>query len=108
MDALTFANRTREFLSALFGSKLVVQLRAEIEEAKRERDYFRGRCERLELRQELAATPTPIAPRVHKEHAPTGRKLWPGIVQEHRQKLAKAAQQAEADKKKPEPTPQVQ
>lgn len=116
MDLIEFATKTREFLSALFGSKLVVQLRAEIEEAKRERDYFRGRCERLELKQEAAAekaaTPVVVAPRIHREHAPSGRKLWPAIVKERREKLVAIAKQAEAEKanKKPEPapTPQVQ
>ena len=112
MDLIEFATKTREFLSALFGSKLVVQLRAEIEEVKRERDYFRGRCERLELKQEIAATPVVVAPRIHREHAPSGRKLWPAIVKERRERLIAIAKQAEADKanKKPEPapTPQVQ
>jgi hypothetical protein len=46
---MKYAIAIREFFAALFGSKLVVQLRTDLEEARRERDYFRGRNERLEL-----------------------------------------------------------
>lgn len=97
MDALTFAHRTREVLSALFGSKLLVQLRADLEEAKRERDYFRGRCERLELAREQK--PVVVAPRTPRDMSPLGgHKTWKQVQAEHREKIQQ--QVAEAEKQK--------
>jgi len=99
MDALTFAHRTREFFSTLFDSKLLVQLRADLEEAKRERDYFRGRCERLELAREADKKPVVIAPRPQRDLSPVGgHKTWKQVQAEHREKIQQ--QVAEAEKQK--------
>lgn len=101
MDALTFATRTREVLSTLFGSKIVAQLRADLEEARRERDYFRGRCERLELARETDKKPIVIAPRPQRDMSPVGgHKTWKQVQQEHREKIQQ--QVAEAEKAKQE------
>lgn len=99
MDAVTFALRTREVLSALFGSKIVAQLRADLEEAKRERDYFRGRCERLELARDAEKKPVVVAPRPPRD-MPTvgGHKSWKQVQAEHREKIQQ--QVAEAEKQK--------
>lgn len=43
------AERLREIFDALFTRRIVIQLRADLEEARRERDYFRARADRLEL-----------------------------------------------------------
>jgi len=43
------AEKIRAFLDILFGSKLVAQLRADLEESRRSADYFRGQFERMQL-----------------------------------------------------------
>jgi hypothetical protein len=100
-----YAIAIREFFSALFGSKMVVQLRADLEEARRERDYFRGRNERLEL----MLLPNRVTPQTQRsdwrQQNPGGatlvggRKSWAMIERENRLAL-------EADKKaNPDPQP---
>jgi hypothetical protein len=44
-----YAQAIRDFFSILFGSKLVVQLRADLEEAKKERDFFRAEMQRYQM-----------------------------------------------------------
>lgn len=99
MDFVSFAQRTRGFFSALFGSSLLVQLRADLDEARRERDYFRGRCERLELAREAEKKPVVVAPRPPRD-MPTvgGHKSWKQVQAEHREKIQQ--QVAEAEKQK--------
>jgi hypothetical protein len=46
---VNWAIQLRALLRDLFGSGLVAELRAEIEELKKERDYFRGAFERMQL-----------------------------------------------------------
>lgn len=96
---MSYAQVIRDFLSTLFGSKLVLQLRADLDEAKRERDYFRGRCERLELAREAEKKPIVMAPRPPRD-MPTvgGHKSWKQVQAEHREKIQQ--QVAEAEKQK--------
>jgi hypothetical protein len=85
-----YAHAIREFFAALFGSKLMVQLRADLEEARRERDYFRGRNERLEL----MLLPNKVTPQTQRADWRTtnpggatlvgGRKSWAMIERENR------------------------
>jgi hypothetical protein len=100
-----YAIAIREFFAALFGSKLLVQLRADLEEARRERDYFRGRNERLELML-LPQRTTPQTTRADwRTNNPGGvtltggRKSWAMIERENRiQQEAEAKAEAEAKK----------
>lgn len=105
MDALTFAQRTREVLSTLFGSKLLVQLRADLEEARRERDYFRGRCERLELARDAAPQRPLIIQRPEHNLSPVGgHKSWKQVQREHTAKIQerlKAEEEAKRNAPKP-------
>jgi hypothetical protein len=96
MNAVGFAQRIREFLNTLFGSKLVVQLRADLEEAKRERDYFRGRLELAELRAAPQRTPVKTAgrPADWRTDKPLGavevkgtRKSWAQIQAENTERI---------------------
>jgi len=48
----------REFFRTLFGSRYICRLEQNIEELKNERDYFRGKCEKLELK--ILTPPPPI------------------------------------------------
>ena len=94
------AKRIRDFFETLFPDKLVLQLRAELNETRHERDYFKGRAERLELqllqpriaaRTAEAATPSP-GTRLTGTHG--GRKLWPQVVAERRAELNDLARKA--------------
>jgi hypothetical protein len=98
---MKYATAIREFLSALFGSKLVVELRAELAEARKERDYFRGQFERMQL----VAIPHRIAPIEKRTVQPGGltqtggRKSWAMIQAENTQKQNEiAAKEAEKQK----------
>ena len=46
---MKYAQLIREFLRSLFGSRFIFELQQEILELRKEREYFRGRAERLEL-----------------------------------------------------------
>ena len=87
---MRFAQAVRDFFSALFQSKLVLQLRADLDEAKRERDYFRGQCERLQL----LTQPRPQPRADWRETQPQGatkiggRKTWAEIQAENTKKIA--------------------
>lgn len=54
------AQTVRQFLATLFTGRYVRSLEQHIEELKQERDYFRGRAERFEMR--LLPERKPIAP----------------------------------------------
>lgn len=43
------AVRVREFLRALFGSRYIAQLETDLIAMRQEREYFKGRAERLEM-----------------------------------------------------------
>jgi hypothetical protein len=84
---MKYAQAIRDFLSTLFGSKLVLQLRADLDERTRERDYFRGQFERMQL----MAIPrsAPVVPRQPRPEGATqvgARKSWAQIVAENTQK----------------------
>ena len=68
------AQSVRDFLHTLFTRRLVLNLEEQIIEARRERDYFKGKSERLELVLEsklsvlnrapsLPQSPLPMIPR---------------------------------------------
>jgi hypothetical protein len=94
------AQNIRNFFETLFTGRLVLQLRADLEEARCQRDYFKGRAERLELqllqprsaaRQQEASDP----PRIHNTRVVGGRKTWGQLVAERRKELAEKAMVAE-------------
>lgn len=81
---MKYAAAIREFFSALFGSKLVVELRAELTEARRERDYFRGQFERMQLIAMPRSAPlVPRAPRPEGLTQPGTRRTWAQILAEN-------------------------
>jgi len=87
--AMLYENRCRTLAAG------ITQREAQTAEAQKERDYFRGRAERLELR--LLPDPVPRnVPRGTQE--PVGRKNWKQVQQDHAEKLAKEAEQAKAAK----------
>ena len=87
---MRFAQAIRDFFSALFQSKLVLQLRADLEEAKRERDYFRSQMERFQLMSQPRPQPRPD----WRETQPQGatqvgkRKTWAELQAENTKKIA--------------------
>ena len=101
----TLARRIRDFFETLFPDKLVLQLRDELNETRHERDYFKGRAERLELlltqprvaNRDLSAPAGPGERPVHPLHV-GGRKTWAQLVKERRVELADKAAKAEAAK----------
>lgn len=111
-----YAVAIREFFRALFGSQLVVELRAERDEARRERDYFRGRNERLEL-MILPQRTTPKTERADwRRDNPGGatqvggRKSWAQIERENRLAIeadlkAQAAKHPDEETPAPQPAP---
>ena len=103
------ARRIRDFFETLFPNKLVLQLRDELNETRHERDYFKGRAERLELlltqprvaNRDLAPGPqagSPTTPRAHPVVG--GRKTWATLVAERRKELNDKAREAELAKSK--------
>jgi hypothetical protein len=106
---MKFAKWIRDFLSTLFGSTLVVELRAELAEARRERDYFRGQWERIQLMvaPQRSASSGP-RPDWRTQNPPAGltrtggRKTWAQLQKENTDRIA-AEMQAEAEKKKNQP-----
>ena len=89
--------RIREIIDTLFISRLTLQLREDLAELRDDRDYFKGRCERLELMLLEAQRPMP---RVQTPIgvAPMGRKTWSQIQAEAYQKIAEE-EKAEKEKK---------
>lgn len=79
---MTWPERIRAAIISLFGSRLVVELRAEIEDLKTQRDYFRTRAERLELIVLAPKMKEPVVPRIEAQVV-TGRKTWKQIQEEH-------------------------
>ena len=103
---MSVAQRIREFLETLFTSRLVVELRAELAEARKDRDYFRGRAERLELimqtpRQQRVTLDVPSPERKHRTGTVGGFKSWNQVQREHKQKIDEQVK-AEALKKQAE------
>ena len=104
----TLARRIRDFFETLFPDKLVLQLRDELNETRHERDYFKGRAERLELlltqprvaNRDLSTVQDSGAPGRLRATSGTvgGRKTWAQLVKERRVELADKAAKAEAAK----------
>lgn len=110
-ECMVNAQSIRDAIETIFTGRLVLQLRADLEEARAQRDYFKGRAERLELqllqprsaaRQAEANDP----PRTHNSRVVGGRKTWGQLVAECRKDLAEKAAQAERDRSKPAPAAQ--
>lgn len=78
-----------EAFKSFFTSKIVIQLRADLQEARHERDYFRGKVDRLEM--VLMHLPEPVArPRALPANVePVGRKSWAQIQQDWQEKQIK-------------------
>lgn len=96
------AQRIREFFSVLFGSRRIEDLKDALAKTEKERDYFRGRADRLELM--LLGTPRLGAERrpvsVTRETTPIGRKFWPQVQAEYILEQQEKAAKEEAAKKK--------
>lgn len=82
------ATRIRAFFDALLPYRAVNQMRCQIEDLKRERDYFRARSDRLEL---MLLAPfnkrleQPIqGPKANQR--PVGRKTWEQVKREYMEK----------------------
>ena len=92
------AKRIRDFFETLFPNKLVLELRAELNEIRHERDYFKGRAERLELlltqprvaNREITGSSAPD-PRTHTSGTVGGRKTWQQVISDRRKELAQLA-----------------
>ena len=86
---MKWAQAIRDFFSILFQSKLVVELRREIEDIKTERDYFRGQFERMQL----IANPPRIVSTQPRTAAPAGatrpggRKTFAQLQAENTQRI---------------------
>ena len=98
---MKFGQAIRDFFSALFQSKLVLQLRADLDEAKRERDYFRGQCERLQLLTQPRPQTRPQPKPDWRETPPQGatqigqRKTWAELQAENTKKIAEEIKKME-------------
>ena len=92
------AKRIRDFFETLFPNKLVLELRAELNEIRHERDYFKGRAERLELlltqprvaNREITGSSAPHPP-THISGTVGGRKTWQQVISDRRKELAQLA-----------------
>ena len=93
------AQTIREFFSVLFGSRRVELLERELIEARKERDYFKGRCDRLELMLLTPRTPANILPRNQANPQAVGRKTWAQVQREDFERQMKEAKDQEAEQK---------
>ena len=83
-DWTPYSVRIRAWLRGLFATRYSMQLEADLAEMKRERDYFKGRAERLELM--LMPNRNPIAavkPELHP-----ARKTWAQVQEDHARQMA--------------------
>jgi hypothetical protein len=105
-----FAESVRQFLNSFRENSLVVQLRRELDERTHERDYFRGRCELLEMRTAVRphfapgkrpdwreTDPNTIVPRGVEVKG--GRKTWAQIQAENTEKIRAAQEKAAQEEK---------
>lgn len=105
------ARRIRDFFETLFTGRLVLQLRADLDEARSQRDYFKGRAERLELQllqPRIAARQVDVntaEPRVHSSATVGGRKTWQQIIADRRKQLAQLALDKATAKQNPNGKP---
>jgi hypothetical protein len=90
------AQSIREFIDTLFISRLTLQLREDLAELRADRDYFKGRAERLELM--LLEAQRPVRFNTAPPGTPlVGRKSWSQIQAEAYQKIA---EEEKAEKEK--------
>ena len=106
-EPLTLAASIREFIETLFSSRLVIQLRHDLDEARSQRDYFKGRAERLELQllqPRIAARQADANSaelRTHPTGTLGGRKTWQQVVADRRKELAQLATEKAAANQNP-------
>ena len=86
-DWTPYSVRIRAWIRGLFASRYSMQLEADLAEAKRERDYFKGRAERLELmlmpnRNPIVAADKPV---LHP-----ARRTWAQVQEDHARQMAEA------------------
>lgn len=93
------AQNIRDSFSVLFGSRRIEDLKAELAEARKERDYFRGRADRLELMLLSPLVQKPIGPRAALDPRPIGRKPWIQVQAEELQKQEDAFKKEQEAKK---------
>lgn len=82
MDGFVTAQAIRDWFDTLLTGRLVKQLRDDLTEARHERDFFKGRAERLELMLWEAKRIQPIAARAPANLKAVGRKSWEEVQQE--------------------------
>lgn len=82
---MNLAKSIHDFIDALFPNRIVIQLRSDLADAKRERDYFRQRAERLELRLIPETVVRPVRPPANA--SPVGRKTWLQVQAENQEKI---------------------
>ncbi len=77
---MTPAERIRSFIDTLFPNRSVIQLRNQLADAQKERDYFRARADRLELI--VLNRPVAQPARTGPLPSPFGRKPFGVVVAE--------------------------
>jgi len=75
-DEVSLAKRIRTNLEVLFGSRRIEQLAKQLDEALAERDYFRGKVDRLEEKLYGLAMQPHSGPTRPIDPTPAGRKTW--------------------------------
>lgn len=83
-----------------FCGGLTKQLEADLAEARKERDYFRARADRLELALLPKPVENPRGARPAQLPPPVGRRTWEDLVLENNRKAEQIAQ-GEREKKVP-------
>lgn len=92
------AQDIRDWFDTLFTGRLVKQLRDDLTEARHERDFFKGRAERLELMLWEAKRIQPIAARAPANLKAVGHKSWEQVQQEFLDKQREEEAQAKPAK----------
>lgn len=81
----------RQLITDLFGPSpralYEIVLKEQLAETKKERDYFRTRAERLELRLIPETVQRPVRPPTNS--TPVGRKTWAQVQADHAERIKK-------------------
>jgi hypothetical protein len=85
-EIVPYSARIRDWLRSLFATRYSMQLEADLAEARRERDYFKGRAERLELMLLPGRNPVTVRAAVQPLQN-MGRKNWAQIEQENAKRM---------------------
>lgn len=94
---MNFAAKIRSAIETLFVSHLVLQLRADLEEMQRQRDYFKARADRLELILLAPKTERPKSTAPPANTSPVGKKRWIQVQLEDRQRQLKEAAEKKSE-----------